>query len=204
MKKKLLFVFIFVLITCCGWSGKYTLTYVKDNFSEEFVLEDVTGIEDEILVRYTEDSEYLVIDENNSYTYTLKDGKRYYSYKMGKDFIITPLIDSCFEDIFVVDEKDYINIKTSGENQCEGKIEFYFKTDKVVVSSNASSVKNNTYKWDSLDDGINLHFSKVDKVSLDKDISSEKKEVLIRLGICAGVIVLFVGVVIFLKKNFDE
>lgn len=204
MKKKLLFVFIFVLITCCGCSGKYTLTYVDDSFSEEFVLEDTTGIENEVLVRYTDGSEYLKIDDNNSYSYKLKDNKRYYSYKMGKDFIITPMIDSCFENIFVVDEKDYINIKTSGKNQCDGKIEFYFKTDKVVVSSNADSVKDNTYKWDSLDDGIKLHFSKVEKASLDNDISSERNEVLIRLGICAGFIVLFIGVVIFLKKNFDE
>lgn len=204
MKKKLLFMFILVLITCCGCSGKYTLTYKDDSFSEEFILVDTTGIEDEILARYTDGSEYLEIDENNSYSYEEKDGKRYYSYKMGKDFVITPLIDSCFDKVFVIDEKEYINIKTDGKNQCDGNIEFYFKTDKVVVNSNASSVKDNTYKWDSLDDGIELHFSKVDKVSLNNDLSKEKNEVLIRLGISVGFILLFIGIVIFLKKNFDE
>ena len=69
MKKKLLFVFIFVLITCCGCSGKYTLTYVDDSFSEEFVLEDTTGIENEVLVRYTDGSEYLKIDDNGLVVY---------------------------------------------------------------------------------------------------------------------------------------
>lgn len=204
-RKKLLLLFIFIFVTCCGCSGKYTLTYKEDNFSEEFVLVDFSDVEEEILARYTDGSEYLEIDENNSYSYEEKDNKKYYKYNMGKEFVLTPLIEHCFDKVFVVDEDNYINIKTSGENECDASIELYFDTDKKVVSSNASSVKDNVYKWDSLDDGVEIHFSKTEKAELDgKDITKERNDFLIRLGISVLFIGLVIGIIIFLKKRFED
>lgn len=205
-KFKFLFIILFVVI-CTGCSSKYTLTYNNDKFFEELIVYNYDFEEKEVLERYTSGSEYLVIDEKNSYQYKEDNGKKIYTYNMGKDFLVSPIIKSCFEDVFVIDEDSYINIKTDGDFYCDNnKLEVYFKTDKKVLYSNASSVEDNIYKWDDLKDGLEIHFSKVELYDDISSTTNSLNDLYIRLAISIGFIIVVTGVFIYLnkKKNMKD
>lgn len=202
-KNKLVLLFILVLL-CVGCTNKYTLIYEDGIFSEELVISNIDQEDEKALVRYDNGSEYLVIDENNSYKYVEKNNSKVYTYKMGEDFVKSPLISTCFENVFVLDEEDYIHIKTDGSYYCTNhEIEVYFTTDKRVIYSNASISKDNVYKWESLEDGIELQFSKTETSSVDNDSSITKNasNLYIRLIICIVFIVIIICTVIHLKKK---
>jgi len=205
-KNKLSFIFCLILIVCCGCTNKYTLTYEDDKFSEELIISDLTMEDKKALIKYVEGSKYLVIDDKNSYHYEENDNSKIYTNNMGHDFIVSPLINTCFEDVFVLDEEDYIHLKTSGDFYCENyEVEVYFKTDKKVIYSNSDSVKDNVYKWNSLEKGIELQFSK-DKnfVQQDNVIDENVSNILIRLIICLVFIGLITFVYFYLKKKNSE
>ena len=201
MKKKLLLLFVLVFISCLGCTNQYTLTYEDDIFSEQLVITDITQEDDKALLRYSEGSDYLKIDENNSYKYIEKSGSKVYSYKMGEDFVKSPLITTCFENVFVVDKDDYLHIKTDGEYYCVNHdIEVLFKTDKEVIYNNASVVKDNVYKWDTLEDGIEFQVSKVNLAN-NSSINNNASQLYIRLIICIAFIIVIVFTVMHLKKK---
>lgn len=206
-KKKFLLLCIFVLFACCGCNSEYTLSYENGEFSEKLIISDTDQEEDKILLRYEEDSENLIIDEKNSYQYEEKDDKRIYSYNMGEKLTLTPLIRMCFEDIILIDEPDYIHLKTVGENYCLiYDTVIYFKTDKYVISTNADSKEGDTYKWDSIKSGIEIKFSKNDTESKDKNtagktITKSANKVYIRLVISLVLIVFVIVSIAFLKKK---
>ena len=134
MKKKLLLLVVLVFIVCVGCTNQYTLTYEDGIFSEQLVITDISQEDNKALLRYSEGSDYLKIDDKNSYKYIEKSGSKIYSYKMGEDFVKSPLITTCFENVFVVDKEDYLHIKTDGEYYCVShEIEVLFKTDKEVI-----------------------------------------------------------------------
>ena len=202
MKKKILLLFVLIFVVCCGCTNQYTLTYEDGIFSEQLVVSNITQEDSKALLRYTEGSEYLKIDDNNSYKYMEKSGSKIYSYNMGEDFVKSPLVTTCFENVFVVENDEYVHIKTEGEYYCTShEIEVLFKTDKEVMYNNASVVKDNVYKWDSIKDGIELQVSKTTLASSDNSINSNISELYIRLIICVVFIVILIFTVIYLKKK---
>lgn len=205
--KRLLFLLVLLFISCCGCTSKYTLTFEDDKFVEELVISDISIEEEKALIKYVSGSEYLVIDEKKSYKYEEKDKNRIYTYEMGKKLVVSPLINTCFENVYIIDEDDYIRIETDGDYYCQNyKTEVYFKTDKEVIYSNADSTDNNIYKWDSLKNGIKLQFSKTKLADLDKNtlISKKVNDVYVRLIICIVFIVMVIFTVSYFKKRNSE
>ena len=201
MKKKVLFLLILIFVVCSGCTNQYTLTYEDDIFSEQLVITDITEEDNKALLRYGEGSDNLKIDEKNSYKYIEKSGTKIYSYKMGEDFVKSPLISTCFENVFVVDKDDYLHIKTDGEYYCVNHdIEVLFKTDKEVIFNNASTVKDNVYKWDSLEDGIEFQVSKINLAN-SNSITNNASQLYVRLIICVVFIIVVIFTVMYLKKR---
>lgn len=201
MKKKLLLLVVLVFIVCVGCTNQYTLTYEDGIFSEQLVITDISQEDNKALLRYSEGSDYLKIDDKNSYKYIEKSGSKIYSYKMGEDFVKSPLITTCFENVFVVDKEDYLHIKTDGEYYCVShEIEVLFKTDKEVIYNNASIVKDNVYKWDNLEEGIEFQVSKVNLAN-SSSVNNNANQLYIRLIICIVFIVIIVFTVMHLKKK---
>lgn len=204
MKKKLLLLVVLVFIVCVGCTNQYTLTYEDGIFSEQLVITDISQEDNKALLRYSEGSDYLKIDDKNSYKYIEKSGSKIYSYKMGEDFVKSPLITTCFENVFVVDKEDYLHIKTDGEYYCVShEIEVLFKTDKEVIYNNASIVKDNVYKWDNLEEGIEFQVSKVNLAN-SSSVNNNANQLYIRLIICIVFIVIIVFTVMHLKKKYKN
>ena len=206
-KKKLIFLFVLVLFACCGCKGKYTLTYENDKFTEEIVLSELSEEDERDLIKYDNGSEYLKIDDNNSYLYALDGKNKRYKFDMGNKFVISPLINTCFENVNVVDKDNFINISTSGEYYCKGyDFEVIFKTDKKVVYNNATSISENTYKWDSVEKGIEIHVSKTELATSigESKVSENATSLYIRLIICIVLVVIFVFTLSHLKKKNEN
>ena len=192
-----------MLFLISGCTSKYTLTYEDNKFSEELIISNISKEDERNLVKYESGSKYLEIDENNSYMYKTNDkNEKIYSYDMGSELIRSPLINTCFEDIYIIKEDDYILIKTEGDYYCSNyNTEFYFKTDKKVMHSNSKSVDNNIYKWDSLEDGINIQFSTTELAKVnDSVISKDINSLYIRLIIS----IVFIVIVIFTVSHFKK
>lgn len=200
---KLIFIFI-MLFLISGCTSKYTLTYEDDKFSEELIISNISKEDERNLIKYESGSKYLEIDENNSYMYKTNDkNEKIYSYDMGKELVVSPLINTCFEDVYIIKEDDYILIKTEGDYYCSNyNTEVYFKTDKKVMYSNSKSVDNNVYKWDSLEDGINIQFSTTQLATVnDSVISKDINSLYIRLIISIVFIVIVIFTVSYFKKK---
>lgn len=205
--KKLIFIFIFVLFVCCGCKGEYTLTYENNKFSENFVVSDLSKEDSRDLVKYDNGSEYLKIDDKNSYLYAEDGDNKIYKFDMGDKFVVSPLINTCFEHVNVVDKDDFINISASGEYYCKNyDLVVYVKTDKKVIFSNASSVSDNTYKWDNLENGLEIHMSKDEPYVKEREssVSENVTSTYIRLIICIIAIILLVFTISYLKKKNKE
>ena len=205
MKKfKLIFIFI-MLFLISGCTSKYTLTYEDDKFSEELIISNISKEDERTLIKYKNGSKYLEIDEDNSYMYKTNDkNENIYSYDMGSELIESPLINTCFEDVYIIKEDDYILIKTEGDYYCSNyNTEVYFKTDKKVIRSNSKSIDidNNIYKWDSLKDGIMIQVSTTELATVkDLVISKDVNSLYIRLIIS----IVFIVIVIFTISHFKR
>ena len=202
-KTRLIFLLIMLILLCSGCKATYTLDYHDDFFKERLVIEDVSSAEEKNFSRY-EDEASLVIDKDNSYIYENKDDRKEFSYDIGKKLKSTPLLKYCFEKVYIVENKDYINIKTDGDFYCHDyDIKLKLDTDKKIVNSNSSSNKNGIYYWDKLDDGINVLISK-EKFFQDSDkiVKKNIKETLIRLVITIVFLVIVTIVLIRFKKNY--
>jgi hypothetical protein len=187
MKKYKILWLLIIVFLCSGCTQKYVLTYENENFSEKLIVSDIKGEDKKLLNKYREGSMGLVIDDENSYQYQENDKDVSYSYNIGKKFKATPLMELCFEDVLVVDEKEYIHIKTFGDYFCQAHdIKVYLKTDKYVLDGNYDSKENGQYKWDSIDKGLEIKVSKVqEKVETTKpNLKKSAKKVYVRLAIC--------------------
>ena len=206
MKKiKLVVLSIILILVCSGCKTTYTITYIDDDFKEEAIIEEISVDDQELFHRY-DDPGSLIFDENESYTYTDSGSKKVFSYDIGKKLKETPLLKYCFEKVYIVDEKEYINVQTGGEYYCSNNdITLKIETDKKVINHNASSVDGNTYTWEDLKDGVVIQFSK-EKLVNDSStaINKELKNLLIRLLIVVVFIVFLVLIIIYLKRRQGE
>ncbi len=202
MKKLKFLIVIAVILLCNGCKATYKLNYYDDTFKEELVVEELSKQDQTYFDRYNDEAS-LVIDDNNSYKYINDSDKKIFSYTIGKNLKNTPLLDYCFENVYVIDTEKYVNIKTDGEFYCKNyDITLKLNTDKKVINSNASSSVDGTYTWNELEDGITVQISK-EELLLDNDnvVKKNLKDLYIRLAIVIGFIIVFVIVIIRLKKN---
>ncbi len=205
MKKIKFLIVIVVILLCSGCKATYKLDYYDDTFKEELVVEELSQQDQTYFDRYNDEAS-LVIDDNNSYKYTNGNNKKIFSYTIGKSLKNTPLLDYCFENVYVIDTEKYVNIKTDGEFYCKNyDITLKLNTDKKVINSNASSSVDGTYTWDELEDGITVQISK-EELLLDSNnvVKKNLKDLYIRLAIVIGFIVIIVFAIIRLKKNHNK
>ena len=198
-----LFLIFLACLVLTGCKAEYTLTYKNNTFSEEVIISDIEESENNKFSRYYQDSPDLKYDDNNYYNFYEDNLKKRIYYDIGKNLTKTKLISYCFEDLYIIDKKDYLDIESAGENYCKDyNIVIKFKTDKYVFDHNATSSSNGEYIWENTDNGIKLLISK--KKTLTDQIKEENKQnntsstFKIILGII--VIVIFIISLIYNKK----
>ena len=205
MKNLKLLIVISIILLCNGCKATYKLNYYEDTFKEELIVEELSQQDQTYFDRYN-DAASLVIDNNNSYKYINSSNKKIFSYTIGKSLKNTPLLDYCFENVYIIDTDKYVNIKTDGEFYCKNyDITLNLNTDKKVINSNASSSVDGTYTWNELEDGIVVQISKEESL-LDSNsvVKNNLKDLYIRLAIVIGFIVIFVFTMIWLKKQHHK
>ena len=165
MKKiNILIIFAFLFLVCTGCKAKYTLTYNDEFYDEEVEISDIEDEEKKYFERIYSRSEDIKFDDSNFYNYYENNGTIKLSYNIGPVLTKTKLLSYCYENVYILDKEDYINIYTDGENYCKDKnIEINFTTDRVVYKTNAKRVVNNVFIWDTKNEGINILFGKEKK-----------------------------------------
>ena len=197
MKKILLLLVMVFLLTGCG--AEYTLIYENGIFREELSIPKDKLDEEEF-----SDALEFIGREEKKVNYTQEDtkDKKIIKQKLGENFITTDIIEYCYNHIYVLNDKKVISISTDKNNYCSDKnIVVKLKTDKEVLSSNANKVEGNTYIWTDFSDGIDVQISK-DRERTENN--SIKSNILIRIIIVGIFLVIFIPIVIFVKKKNRE
>lgn len=176
MNYKKIFLIIGMIFLLTGCTASYELTYEDGNFSEHIVIKELNTNDDYLSITDVETNPNLVkIDDNNSYKYELsKDGEfdvltldfDYEDISLEKSLIY----QECFEYKMFEEKDDYYLIRLEGKTTCEylTNVDVVFKTDKVVINSNAEEIdeEKGIYKWNDFTGGeISLQVSKVDTIS---------------------------------------
>ena len=192
--KKIFILFIVVMfLTSCN--VKYNLTYENGSFKENLNLtqEKLKGdIEEDSLKNF-----YDTNKNNDDYNlfYNLNGKTEELTFKKESKNILDSKVLDCFSKKVILDEKDTYYIYLSYEDiSCNylTEVEFVFKTDAKVIKSNASfkDEKNGIYKWDSIENGIELLFSKKTKRSDVKNYTVRYVIFMIILLLAGGFIII--------------
>lgn len=166
MKKLfILFVVAFFLTSC---NIKYNLTYKNGKFKENLNVTQEKFDNDN-----NEDSlkKFYETNKNNgdyNLFYNLSGNLEELIFTSENKNIMEYKVLDCFSKKVILDEKDTYYFYLSYEDiNCNylTEVEFIFKTDAKVIKSNATfkDEKNGVYKWDGIENGIELLFSKKPK-----------------------------------------
>ena len=198
MKKVNVLLLVIICLILSGCSAEYTLTYRNNIFDEDVVFTNISENEMTSFSRFYENSPDLRYDDDSYYNYFEDNNKKRFYYNIGSKLEKTRLISHCFEDIFIIDKDDYIDIETSGENYCKHyDLKIIFKTDKYVYEHNANNESNGVYTWDSSNDQIKILVSKsISRSSTVNDRKSRTSMVIISVI----VIIIFIVSIMFRKK----
>lgn len=192
MKKYILLVLI--LILCSGCEINYNLDIdeknIKENIKFNVTEQDYNKYNDNQEEKLTEDL-YEVFEEqhipvfiNDYSTFHKKISNKInngldleYSYDYDYiNFSKSYLINNCFENYVVLNEKDYYYIKAYGSFSCYyDKTNIKINTKYKVISNNADSVENGTYIWkidDNNRNNVNIAFQ-MSKNELRKNTINE-------------------------------
>lgn len=168
MKKIFILFVMIIFLTSCNI--KYDLVYENGNFKENLnvTLEKTKNENEEDDLKNFYDTNKNNDDYNLFYNLNGKTEELTFK-KESKNILDSKVLD-CFPKKVILDEKDTYYIYLSYEDiSCNylTEVEFTFKTDAKVIKSNAKikDEKNGIYKWDSIENGIELLFSKKPKRS---------------------------------------
>lgn len=215
MKKNILLLLSILLLTGC--TIDYNLE-IKNNK----IFEDISGsvLEEEYELK-EEDTDVnlfynlLFFDQTpvlngtdvyNKNIENIDNGVKYnFKHTYKNDFDKSRVINSCFENVDIREEKDYYYVDLSGEFYClyADKINVNVKTKYAVINHNADNIKDNTYTW--IIDKNNKEIHAVISKNIINNTSTESKPNYFRI---IGFIVLIIlsGITYFMykKKNSGE
>ena len=168
MKKIFILLIMLFFLTSCN--VKYNLTYENGIFKENLnVTQEKKKGDDPLddLKNFYESNK-----NNNDYNlfYNLNGNIEELTFKKESKNITDSKVLDCFSKKVILDEKDTYYLYLSYEDiSCNylTEVEFVFKTDTKVIKSNATfkDEKNGIYKWNTIENGIELLFSKEKKKS---------------------------------------
>ena len=168
MKKIFILSIMLFFLTSCN--VKYNLTYENGIFKENLnVTQEKKKGDDPLddLKNFYESNK-----NNNDYNlfYNLNGNIEELTFKKESKNITDSKVLDCFSKKVILDEKDTYYLYLSYEDiSCNylTEVEFVFKTDAKVIKSNATfkDEKNGIYKWNTIENGIELLFSKEKKKS---------------------------------------
>lgn len=192
MKKYILLVLI--LILCSGCEINYNLDIdeknIKENIKFNVTEQDYNKYNDNQEEKLTEDlyevfeEQHILVFINDYSTFHKKISNKInngldleYSYDYDYiNFSKSYLINNCFENYVVLNEKDYYYIKAYGSFSCYyDKTNIKINTKYKVISNNADSVENGTYIWkidDNNRNNVNIVFQ-MSKNELRKNTINE-------------------------------
>lgn len=166
MKKIFILLIMIFFLTSCN--VKYDLTYENEIFKENL---NVTA--EKLKNDNSEDdlkSFYEANKNNDDYNlfYNLSGKIEELIFKRESKNIVNSKVLDCFSKKVILDEKDTYYIYLPYEDiSCNylTEVEFTFKTDAKVLKTNATfkDEKNGVYKWNGIENGIELLFSKKPK-----------------------------------------
>ena len=168
MKKIFILFVMIIFLTSCNI--KYDLVYENGNFKENLnvTLEKTKNENEEDDLKNFYDTN----KNNDDYNlfYNLNGKIEELTFKKESKNILDSKVLECFPKKVILDEKDTYYIYLSYEDiSCNylTEVEFVFKTDAKVIKSNATfkDEKNGIYKWNTIENGIELLFSKNKKQS---------------------------------------
>ena len=166
MKKIFILFVMIIFLTSCNI--KYDLVYENGNFKENLnvTLEKAKNENEEDDLKNFYDTNKNNDDYNLFYNLNGKTEELTFK-KESKNILDSKVLD-CFPKKVILDEKDTYYIYLSYEDiSCNylTEVEFTFKTDAKVIKTNATfkDEKNGIYKWNGIENGIELLFSKKPK-----------------------------------------
>ena len=193
MKKIFILFVMIIFLTSCNI--KYDLVYENGNFKENLnvTLEKTKNENEENDLKNFYDTNKNNDDYNLFYNLNGKTEELTFK-KESKNILDSKVLD-CFPKKVILDEKDTYYIYLSYEDiSCNylTEVEFVFKTDAKVIKSNATfkDEKNGIYKWDSIENGIELLFSKKPKRSGVKNYTVRYVIFMIILLLAGGFIII--------------
>ena len=168
MKKIFILLIMLFFLTSCN--VKYNLTYENGSFKENFNVTQEKKKGDDSL---DDLKNFYESNKNNSdynLFYNLNGNIEELTFKKESKNITDSKVLDCFSKKVILDEKDTYYLYLSYEDiSCNylTEVEFVFKTDAKVIKSNATfkDEKNGIYKWNTIENGIELLFSKEKKKS---------------------------------------
>ena len=216
MKKRLGILFILFILTGC--TANYNLNIEGNTITEnisgtvsksEYEIKSSDTSENEIYsflnndqnALFDSDSVYLrtIDDKGNKITYN-------FTYTYNNTFNKSNIINPCFENPLVEENKEYLYVRLSGKFYCKyaDKININVTSNNAVIESNAKKIDGNVYKWTIKDsDNVDIFMN----ISKELDYSSGKEVKKVTTFQIIGFIVLIILCVItymmYRRKNND-
>jgi hypothetical protein len=212
MKKKIIFVFVLLLLTGC--SANYNLTIDEKGYAEKLTVNGVDTSElGKLMIPLDyEVDEYFGDGSSSDSVYDVKVGEDSFSLSHRfnySDFLRSTLLNACYDQVDVKRNGKNIYISTVGDFNCFDS----YDVDSVKVSitskykfvdSNCDSVNDNTYVWNidryNISKGIYIEFVVPEK----KGFNINSKEGLYVFLIFTALILLLGVIMLSIKKMNDS
>lgn len=210
MKKIILILLILVVSGC---STQYNLKIDGKKFKEDINIiinkseipapSPIDGVEtdDPITPFLTGDTTVFFQNDDIIYNKIVEEFDNYYNINMsyqynGNEFKNSNSLQLCFENIDFSESKNY-KINLSGTFYCmySDSVSINIESKNRVINNNADSVNGNVYTW-------NITQENKDNVNIQFEVT--KHNTYFEIMFYAGLVVVFVGIVIFIKKIVEK
>lgn len=220
--KKIVFIFLMLFcLTGCANSVEFDFNEdIKAKVSLSFTLDEYKArlaepnlkdeevrsrIESIIEFRNAFTDPYSELFEEKSFATNGKNYKGVYEYTYTyTNFSDNSVLNNCFENFGVQEDKEKIYIFAEGKSKC-APFKLIVKAEDRMVSSNENSKDGNLYIW-NIKELNNDVYMVISKATLSKPIIvSEKSSFLGVMDLVCLIIAVIIGVVVFvLNKKFKE
>ena len=220
--KKIVFIFLMLFcLTGCANSVEFDFNEdIKAKVSLSFTLDEYkvrlaepnlkdeevrSRIESIIEFRNAFTDPYSELFEEKSFATNGKNYKGVYEYTYTyTNFSDNSVLNNCFENFGVQEDKEKIYIFAEGKSKC-APFKLIVKAEDRMVSSNENSKDGNLYIW-NIKELNNDVYMVISKATLSKPIIvSEKSSFLGVMDLVCLIIAVIIGVVVFvLNKKFKE